>query len=70
MCIDCVLGQLVIDAVDMLEGKGGLRNGSVNCKDAVLVIHADWLVSGGARIDWGVRAACKEVGVKKAVGWE
>ena len=40
-CIDWVLGELDRGKGDKLRGIGGLFNGSVKSKDAVLLIHAD-----------------------------
>ena len=66
-CMDWLLGKLVRE-VDKLEGISGLLIGNMKNEDAVLSIHRDWLVSGGARIDWGVLVASKKLGVEK-IGW-
>ena len=64
-CMDWVLGKLKRERVEKLEGIGGVLNGSVKDEEAVLLIHANGLLIGGAGIDWGVLVASREIGVEK-----
>ena len=67
--IDWVLRTLFADGINNLKGKEGLLQWSVKSKDAVLLVHAAWLLEKMQGLI-GISCSIRIIEVVKACCWE